>query len=59
MALIQITAYLRDEEDLKLWKELGNKTEFLHDALGNNQNNSRSLDKHVERVRKIIADLEV
>lgn len=31
--MIQITAYIRDEEDLRLWKELGNKTQFLHDAL--------------------------
>lgn len=31
--LIQITAYLRDEEDLAKWKLLPNKAEFLHDAL--------------------------
>lgn len=31
--MIQITAYLRDEEDLKRWKEIGNKTAFIHDAL--------------------------
>lgn len=31
--MIQITAYLRTEEDHKLWKTLPNKTEFLHFAL--------------------------
>lgn len=31
--MIQITAYLRDDDDLKRWKALGNKTQFLHDAL--------------------------
>jgi hypothetical protein len=31
--MIQITAYLRTEEDLKLWKEVENKTQFLHNAL--------------------------
>lgn len=31
--MIQITAYLRDEEDLALWKAIGNKTAFLHDSL--------------------------
>ena len=31
--MIQITAYLRDEADLKLWKALPNKAEWLHDNL--------------------------
>lgn len=31
--MIQITAYLRDEEDLNKWKAIGNKTQFLHDAI--------------------------
>jgi len=31
--MIQITAYLRDEEDLKIWKAIGNKAAFIHDAL--------------------------
>lgn len=31
--LIQITAYLRTEEDLEKWKAISNKTAFLHDAL--------------------------
>lgn len=31
--MIQITAYLRTKEDLEKWKEIGNKTQFLHDAL--------------------------
>ncbi len=31
--MIQITAYLRDEEDLARWKAIGNKSAFLHDAL--------------------------
>jgi len=31
--MIQITAYLRTEADLKLWKKLPNKTEWLHQQL--------------------------
>lgn len=31
--MIQITAYLRNEEDLKKWKALSNKVEFIHNAL--------------------------
>src|ERR1700761_9406769 len=31
--MIQITAYLRDQEDLRRWKEVKNKAGFLHDAL--------------------------
>lgn len=31
--MIQITAYLRDEADYELWKAIGNKAEFLHNAL--------------------------
>lgn len=31
--MIQITAYLRNEEDLARWKALENKTEWLHDCL--------------------------
>jgi len=31
--MIQITAYLRDEQDLVRWKALANKSQFLHDAL--------------------------
>lgn len=31
--MIQITAYLRDDKDLVKWKDLANKTEFLHEAL--------------------------
>lgn len=31
--MIQITAYLRTEEDLALWKALPNKTEWLHSML--------------------------
>jgi hypothetical protein len=31
--LIQITAYVRTEEDLKLWKALTNKTEAIHQML--------------------------
>jgi hypothetical protein len=31
--MIQITAYLRDEEDLKKWKALPNKAEWLHNNL--------------------------
>jgi hypothetical protein len=31
--LIQITAYLRTEEDLAKWKALPNKTEALHQML--------------------------
>lgn len=33
MALIQITAYVRNEDDLAKWKALGNKTKWLHDRL--------------------------
>lgn len=36
MGLIQITAYVRDEEDLNKWKALENKTQFIHDALQGN-----------------------
>ena len=36
--MIQITAYLRTEEDLALWKTLINKSEFLHRALIMEQN---------------------
>lgn len=31
--MIQITAYLRTEEDLVKWKALENKTEWLHQTL--------------------------
>lgn len=31
--MIQITAYLRDEKDLAIWKSLPNKTEWLHSVL--------------------------
>lgn len=31
--LIQITAYVRNQEDLKLWKALPNKTEAIHQML--------------------------
>ena len=31
--LIQITAYVRTEEDLAKWKALKNKTEALHQML--------------------------
>jgi hypothetical protein len=31
--LIQITVYVRNEEDLQLWKALPNKTEAIHQML--------------------------
>lgn len=31
--LIQITAYVRNEDDLALWKALPNKTEAIHQML--------------------------
>lgn len=31
--LIQITAYVRNEQDLALWKALPNKTEAIHQML--------------------------
>lgn len=31
--MIQITAYVRNEQDLALWKRLKNKTQFIHDCL--------------------------
>lgn len=31
--MIQITAYLRDENDLIKWRQVSNKAEFLHQAL--------------------------
>jgi hypothetical protein len=31
--MIQITAYLKDEEDLKIWKKVENKSAFLHNTL--------------------------
>jgi hypothetical protein len=34
--MIQITAYLRTEEDLTKWKTIKNKTEWLHDMLNQN-----------------------
>jgi hypothetical protein len=33
--LIQITAYVRDEQDLAKWKALPNKTEAIHQMLNN------------------------
>lgn len=35
MALIQITAYVRDYEDLAKWRAISNKTEWLHLCLNN------------------------
>jgi hypothetical protein len=46
--MIQITAYLRDEEDLAKWKAVKNKTELLHNALNNQQ-----------RIMNIVANSEI
>lgn len=56
--MIKITAYLRTEEDLKKWKALPNKAEWLHkclntgtgiDALKAVQRRARSVDHLVEQ----------
>jgi hypothetical protein len=51
--MIQITAYLRTEEDLVKWKALVNKTEWLHNQLRTSQDAGSSLtDRGVKDVLK-------
>lgn len=51
--MIQITAYVRDEEDKALWSALGNKTQFLHDAL---HSTSFRVTKPQVRKAKLVGD---
>jgi hypothetical protein len=41
LIVIQITAYLRNEEDLAKWRALENKSEFLHQALSGVKENTK------------------
>lgn len=51
--MIQVTAYLRDDEDLDKWKAVPNKVQFLHQALQHVQSReamNRDYDKKIEKV---------
>lgn len=57
--MIQITAYLRDEEDLAKWKALKNKSEFLHDALNKVVPETKRIAEPILDVAKLLQPVEI
>jgi hypothetical protein len=53
--MIQITAYLRNEEDYTNWKAIGNKTEFLHNALSTAGAYKALKPAEKKRVKELVA----